>query len=147
MGSLFYLFSATRLSVSKSYLGVIWSSCKVCEILPVLSPSILYYHILPLSTIWNCFASALQNSWHPGYDFFSLKPSFYTGLLRCIIGSMLEWGTQIWKNGLATGVKIWGNAAKSGKDSHLLVIMCMRLSQKISLHNLTNWSWFKKLNG
>ena len=33
------------------------------------------------------------------------------------------------------GVKIGGYVAKSGKKTNLLVIICVRLSQKIGLHN------------
>ena len=46
---------------------------------------------------------------------------------------------------LAMGVKIEGNAAKSGKNTHLLVIMRVRLSQKIGLIELMNRNRFKKL--
>ena len=45
------------------------------------------------------------------------------------------------------GVKIWGDAAKVGNNTHLLVIMCVRPSQKIGLLNFTNWARFKKVNG
>ena len=34
-----------------------------------------------------------------------------------------------------------------GKNAHLLVIMCVRLSQKIGLLDFTNWTRFKKGNG
>ena len=51
MGSEFFLFSATRLKMSKIDPSVILSSCKICEILPLLSPSILHHHILPLSIL------------------------------------------------------------------------------------------------
>ena len=44
-------------------------------------------------------------------------------------------------------VTIGGDAAKSCKNTHLLVIMRMRISQKIVLLNLTNRTWFKKGNG
>ena len=36
------------------------------------------------------------------------------------------------------GVTIGVDAAKSGKNTHLAVMMCVRLSQKIGLLNLTN---------
>ena len=62
------LFSATRLKVSKIDPVVIGSSCRRCEMLPLLSPSILYYHILPLLRLQKNSASALQSSWHPGFD-------------------------------------------------------------------------------
>ena len=45
------------------------------------------------------------------------------------------------------GVNIWGDAAKSGKNTHLLVIMRVWLSQKIGLLDLTNQTQFKKGNG
>ena len=45
------------------------------------------------------------------------------------------------------GVTIGGDAAKSGKVTNLLVIMRMRLSQKIGLLNLMDWTRFKKVNG
>ena len=44
------------------------------------------------------------------------------------------------KNGLAMGVTIGGNAAKSGNNTNLLVIMRLGLSQKIGLHSLTDWT-------
>ena len=49
-------------------------------------------------------------------------------------------GMQIYKNGLAMGVAIRGNSAKSGKNTNLLVIMCVRLSHNIGLLVLTNWT-------
>ena len=45
-------------------------------------------------------------------------------------------GPQIFKTVLAMGVTIGGDAAKSGKNTILLVIMHVRLSQKISLLRL-----------
>ena len=45
------------------------------------------------------------------------------------------------------GVTIGGDAAKSGKNTHLLVIMRVRLLQKIGLLDLTNRTRFKKGNG
>ena len=53
-------------------------------------------------------------------------------------------GLQIYKNGLEIGVTIRGDAAKIGKNTYLLVIMRMRLSQKKFLLDLTNWTGFKK---
>ena len=49
--------------------------------------------------------------------------------------------------GLAIGVKIGGDAAEIGKNTHLLVIMRVRLLQKIGLFDLINWTQFKKVNG
>ena len=45
------------------------------------------------------------------------------------------------------GVTIGCDAAKSGKNTHLLVVMCVRLSQKIGPLDLTNRTRFKKVNG
>ena len=45
---------------------------------------------------------------------------------------------EIYKIGVAMGVKIEGDAAKSGNKTNLLVIMRVRLSQKIGLPDLTN---------
>ena len=56
-------------------------------------------------------------------------------------------GPQINKNLTSNGVTIGGDAAKSGKNTRLLVTMCVRLSQKLNLHNLTNQTRFKKVNG
>ena len=47
-------------------------------------------------------------------------------------------GQQIYKNGLAMGVIIGGDAAKSGKSTHLLVVTNMRLLHKIGLLELKN---------
>ena len=43
-------------------------------------------------------------------------------------------------------VIIGGDAAKSGQNTHLLVIMRMRVWKKIGLRDLTNWTGFKKVN-
>ena len=53
-------------------------------------------------------------------------------------------GPQIFKTVLAMGVTIGGGAAKSGKNTILLVIMHVRLSQKISLLDLKNQTLFNK---
>ena len=45
------------------------------------------------------------------------------------------------------GVTIGGDADKSGKSTHLLVVMSARLLQKMGLINLTNRTRFKKGNG
>ena len=49
-------------------------------------------------------------------------------------------GPQIFKNSLEMGLKIDGDADKSGKNTHLLVIMRTRLLHKIGLTDLTNWT-------
>ena len=46
---------------------------------------------------------------------------------------MLEGGHKIAKIGLAMGVTNGGAAAKSGKNINLIVIMRVRLSQKVGL--------------
>ena len=45
------------------------------------------------------------------------------------------------------GVTIGCDAAKIGNNAHLLVIICVRLLQKIGLINLMNHTQFKKVNG
>ena len=40
------------------------------------------------------------------------------------------------------GVTFWGAAENNGNNTHLLLIMCARLSQKIGLHDLVNCSLF-----
>ena len=51
---------------------------------------------------------------------------------------MLEGGRKSTKIGLSMGVRIGCGASKSGKKNHLLVIMRVRLLQKIDLLDLTN---------
>ena len=72
--------------------------------------------------------------------FFPFLIPFKPGLLRFIIGSVLEGGHNFSKIGLAIGVVIGGAAAKIGRKNHLLVIMYVRLSRKIVFHKLTNWT-------
>ena len=60
---------------------------------------------------------------------------------------MLEGDRKSKKIGPEMGVTIGGDAAKSGNNTHLLVVMRVRLSQKIGLINLTNCTRFKKGNG
>ena len=45
------------------------------------------------------------------------------------------------------GVTIRGDAAKIGKNTNLLVIVCVRLLQKIGTFDLKNRNRFKKVNG
>ena len=45
---------------------------------------------------------------------------------------------------LSPGVAIGGDAVKINNNTHLLVIMCVRISHKIGLPNLTNKTQFKK---
>ena len=86
--------------------------------------------------IWKNSASALQTLWRPGYyeDVFICGPL----LTYPKTVSVLEGGRKSARIGLAMGVTMGGDAAKSGHNTHLLVIMHARLSQKIGLHNLTN---------
>ena len=51
---------------------------------------------------------------------------------------MLKGGRKYSKIGIAMGMKIGDYAAKSGKNTHLLVIINARLLQKIGLRNLMN---------
>ena len=148
MGSEFPLFSATRLEVIKIDPEGMVPSRKICEMLPSLSPSIFYHHILPLSRLRKKSEIPLWNLWHLGYGeniFFAFP--FKPDLLKCIIYSLLEGGRKYTKIGLAMGVTIGGDAHKSGKNTHLLVVMRVRLSQKIGLLDLTNHNRFKKGNG
>ena len=52
-------------------------------------------------------------------------------------------GLQIYKKRLEMGVTIGVDSAISGKNTHLLVIMHVRLLQKIGLLYLTNRNQFK----
>ena len=61
-----------------------------------------------------------------------------------LMNSWLEGAPKSTKNGLAMGVTIRGDAAKSDNNTHLLVVMYVRLSQNISLLNLTNRNRLKK---
>ena len=45
------------------------------------------------------------------------------------------------------GLTIGGDADKNCKNTNLLVVMLVRLSQKIGLLNLRNWTRFKEGNG
>ena len=45
------------------------------------------------------------------------------------------------------GVKIGVDAIKIGNNTHLLVVISVRILQKIGRLNLTNWTWFKEGNG
>ena len=55
-------------------------------------------------------------------------------------------GPQIYKKWTNNGVAIGGDAAKSSKNTYLVVIMRVRLSQKIGLLDLTNRTRFNKGN-
>ena len=68
MGSRFSFFDATRLAVSKTDPSVIVLSRNIYEMIPLLSPNILYHHIFPLSRLRKQSACTLWTSWHPGYN-------------------------------------------------------------------------------
>ena len=53
-------------------------------------------------------------------------------------------GPQIHKNALAMGVTLGGDAAKRENNTHSLVIMRVRLSQKIGPFDLKNLTRLKK---
>ena len=59
----------------------------------------------------------------------------------CIIYLVLERGQKSKKLGLELGVTIGGDAVKISRDTHLLVIIRVRLLHKISLLDLTNWTY------
>ena len=106
--------------------------------LPLLSSIILHHHILPLSRLRKNPASALQTSWHPEYDNF-----FICGLLLAwttYISNIFNVGKgpQIYKNWTRNGGENWFDAEKSGKNTHLLVIMRVRLLHKTLLIDLPN---------
>ena len=84
MGSEFYFFSATSLTVSKLDPAVIGSIRKICEMLPSSSPIILYHHILTLSRPQKNSENALRTSWHPGYG---------EKYFDCV--ALLIWPTQV----------------------------------------------------
>ena len=57
---------------------------------------------------------------------------------------MLKGSPKYAKNELLIGVTIGGDAAESVDNTHLLVVMRVRLLHKIGLYNLTNWNGLKK---
>ena len=63
-GGTIYL-GITRLALIKTYPAVIGASHKISETIPLLSPSIFYHHILPLSRLQKNYEIALQTSCHP----------------------------------------------------------------------------------
>ena len=76
----------------------------------------------------------------------SFASAFKPFLVRCLIYLVLEGVRKSTKNGLAMEVTIGGDAAKSVKNTHLLVIMRVKLLQKMSLLDLTNRTRFEKGN-
>ena len=61
----------------------------------------------------------------------------------CLIYLVLEGSYKSKKNRPAVGVTIGCGAAKSGKNTNFLVIIRVRLSQKIALLDLMNQTRFK----
>ena len=53
---------------------------------------------------------------------------FQPGLLRCLIRSVLEGGPKFAKKLLSVGVLFGGYAADNSNNSHLLMIMYVRIS-------------------
>ena len=51
----------------------------------------------------------------------------------CLIYLVLYRGHKSTKNGLAMGLTIGGDAEKIGRETPVLVIICVRISQKIGL--------------
>ena len=62
----------------------------------------------------------------------------------CLIYSVLKGGHKSTKVGLTMGVTIGSDDSKSVKNTHLLVAMHVRISQKIGLLDPTNWNRLKK---
>ena len=59
---------------------------------------------------------------------------------------MLKGGRKSTKTELEIGVPIGGDATKTDKNTHLLVIIRVKLSQKTFLLDLTNFTQFNKGN-
>ena len=59
---------------------------------------------------------------------------------------MLDGGHKSTTIGLAMGLTIGIDADKRDNNTHLLVIMRVKLSQKIGLLDLNNWTWLNKEN-
>ena len=77
MGSGLFLFRKMRLLVSKTYPAAIGPSCKIYDMLPLLYPSILHHHILPLSRIWKILQVHFKlNGTHNMIEKFSFSASF-----------------------------------------------------------------------
>ena len=65
--------------------------------------------------------------------YFFISGSLLPCIPRCLIYWVLEGGHKSTKIRLEMGVTIVGDSLKSGKNTYLLVMICMRLLQ-------TNWS-------
>ena len=143
----FSFFGVTRLAVSKTYPAVIGSSCNIYEMLPLLSRSILYHHILPLLRLRKNSASALRTSWHPGYD----ENIFICGPLlpwpTCMSNLFRVWrGPQIYQNWTIGGGDNWGWCCKKWQEHSFVSDNVCEAIAKIGLLDLTNRTWFKKVN-
>ena len=74
--------------------------------LPLLSPRILYHHILPLLRLRKNSASALLTQWNPGYD----EKHF-------IFGTLLTWTAQVSNIfGVGSGPQIYTNGNSNGGE-------------------------------
>ena len=147
MVSGFPLYRKTMLEVSKKYSSVIVSNHKRYEMLPSLLTSILHHDILPLSIIQKISSSELWTSWHPAYNLFFCSPLFtWPNYVSNIFG--VGRGTQIYTNWTSNEVENWGWFCKKWKEnSFFLLIMRVRLLQKIGLLDLMNLTQLKKGNG
>ena len=84
------------------------------------SPSMLYHNFLPLSR--------LQTSWHPGYgENFSVIITLLNWPTKVSNISGVGRVTRIYKTFIGMEVTIGGDAAKSGKNTNLIVIIHVRL--------------------
>ena len=111
--------------MNKTDPAVIISRHKICEMLPSSFPSILYHQMLPLSRLRKNSESAIWTFWHLRYE---EKFSIAAQVSNIFVVGRRP---QIYKNGLTTGVKFGGDAVKSGRNTHLLVIMRVRILQKL----------------
>ena len=83
------------------------SSLKRYKIIPQLSPSILYHHILNFLRLWKNSASELQTQSHPGYDDF---------FIICI--PVLTYPTYVYNIfGLESGPQIYRYWTRNGGDN------------------------------
>ena len=145
MGSEFSLFIATSLAVIKKYPSLIGSNRKRCEMLPSSSPIILYHHILfvvdTLETIRKCTSNVVPSRiW---WIFFVRGPLLTCSTWVSNLFGVVR-GAQIHKIGLDMGMTIGRDAVKSGKNTHLLVIMPAGILQKIGLTDLMNRTWLRE---
>ena len=69
---------------------------------------------------------------------FSFSEPFLPGLLRCLIGLLLEGSSIFVKIGLSMGVTFGGTDENNGNSTHALLIMRARTSQQFGMHGLTD---------